>query len=289
MKKRIFLLIVILLVVSLVLTGCDMKLSIRDNNVGILKVTIPNDELGDKEVSQSDINDYVQSVFSASDAVTTEITSYRQNRSGHHLRIKIKPVHRLYDTYDNGFAIGGAYRVFKEFALNHFGRANWRTGKNEIADALDDQLMFAVDSKGQELDQYDTARIMDSTSLRLNKAVYIKGGFYNMTVTLPGRSIITYSTTKDVVQLSGRSVVLGSGDVLMIYKGNFWGILALIVVGVLAIIILVAVSKSKKKNQVSESSPQKSVSTIFCDKCKTPASKTDKFCRKCGAPIKMEE
>ena len=234
MKKKMILLVVFLMITSLFLTGCDAKLKIRDNNVGILKVTLSNDELGEEKISQSDINDYIESVFASEGDVTTEITSYRQNRTGHHLRIKIKPVQRLYHTYDKGFAIGGAYRVFKSFALDHFGRANWRTGKNEIADALDNQLLFAIDSRGNELDEYDTARIMDNTSLRLNKAVYFKGGFYNMTVTLPGRSIITYSTTKDIVQLSSRSVVLGSGDVLMVYKSNFWGILVLIVIGLLA-------------------------------------------------------
>ena len=289
MKKKGIVLLLILMTACLFLTGCDARLRIKEGNAAILRVAILDDEIDQETISEADIEGYFSNLFSASGAVDIDLKSYRHNRNGHHLRIKISPEQLMYDTYADGLAIGGAYRVFKEFSLDHFKRANWRTGKSEIEDALENQLLFAMDAKGNALDFYDVSRIMDNTNLRLNKAVYIKDGFYNMKVSLPGKSVITYSTSKDIVQLSNRSVVLGSGEVLLVYKSNFWGIVFAVLVLTAFGIIMYFVWKNKKANKVSDESPQRSVHTYFCETCGTPASKGDKFCRKCGAPVKMEE
>jgi|GEM_PF-2053105 len=289
MKKKVIVLLSVIILFSLIFTACDAKLRIRESNTAILRLTIFAEELGAEKLDDAYVNQILAETFDSDDLVNIEIKSYRINKNGHHIKIKIDPKARMYHTYEDGYAIGNAYRVFKEYALDNYKRANWRTCKDDLSEAMENETLYAFDKQGNQIDFYDVSRIMDSVSLRINKAVYIESGYDNMKVTLPGRTIISFSESKDLDQLTGRSMLLGSGAVLLIYKSNFWGIFIFIVLLILGGMIAYALLKHKKKNSISEESPQESVATYFCDNCGSPVTKTDKFCKKCGTAVKVEE
>jgi len=285
-KKKYIIFVILVLLLLLVFVGCSANLKIKSNNTAVLKATIPNEELEAQVVSDTDMDEYINTIFAGDDVVKVELKSYRKNKNGNNIKVKITPIKDVEKTYVEGFAIGTAFKVFKEFTLDNFGKANWRHSKDKVEDYMDDGLLFAINSNGDKLSYDEVEKIIDKTGLRVRKAVFIKGGFYKTHVKLPGQVIIAFSKTTDIKQDNKSEVILGSGDALIIYKNNLYITVTVVIIFFILGLVLFYSLRKKNKSKVSKDSPQVSLGTDFCKSCGTIIEDNDKFCRKCGTPVK---
>lgn len=289
MKKKIIIFIVLVFISCFLFVGCNARLDIRADNTAVLKAIIPADELKSDSVSDLDIDEYIDTFFSSEDIIDTELKSFRTNKKGSHIKVKITPEKDVNKTYKSGFAIGNAYLVFGEFLSDNYDEFKWRNSKEKIKSDMENALIFAVDESGEKLSFAEVEKIMNKSSLRVRKAVFIKGGFFGTELRLPKKAIITFSKSTDIKQEGRRTVILGSDDALIIYKSNFFSTFISILILVLVLCLFYYIIKKKKKDKVSDESPQESVVTDFCASCGAKLDSHDKFCRKCGTVVPMEE
>ena len=242
MKKTI--LLVILLVLGVVLSGCDVTYDIQKDDSIIITIECDEDDVDDFGESfdfdegdldtEEDLEDILDDIIDEYDDLEGEITvkSFKRTKGGDFtLKFEFIPNDDIEDAANDGIAVGIASDVLDFFADEMYDDDFEDIYDKEFSDDVDDEYYYVYDKNGDELSDKETEDYFDGAKLTKLKAALIEGE--DIDVYVPGKIEVIISPD-DSVDIDDDGSINFDDYVLIVYKTSSSPLLTLLIIALLA-------------------------------------------------------
>jgi len=202
--KKTFILLVMLLVLGVVLSGCDVIYDIQKDDSVIITVLCDEDDVdefgedfdfdeGDLD-NKGDLEDVMEDVLDEYEDMGLELEGEinvkkfdRTKNDDFTLVFEYIPTDDVEDAIDNNeLAIGTALDVLDVFADKEYDEDFEDIYDDELSDDVDDEIFYAFDKEGDEMTDKEMEKYFDSAKLTKLKAAYVEAGD-DMEIFVPGK------------------------------------------------------------------------------------------------------
>ncbi len=241
MKKTI--LLVMLLVLGVVLSGCDVTYDIQKDDSIIIKIECDEDDVdefgepfdfdeGDLD-DKEDLEDILDDIVDEYDDLEGEISvkSFKRDKNDEFtLEFEFIPNDDIDDAVNDGIAVGIASDVLDFFADEMYNDDFEDIYDKEFSDDVDDEIFYVYNKDGDELSDKETEEYFDGAKLTKLKAALIEAE--DVDVYVPGKIEVIISPD-DSVDIDDGAVNF-EDYAIIVYKTSSSPLLALLIVALLA-------------------------------------------------------
>ena len=241
MKKTI--LLVMLLVIGVILAGCDVTYDIQKDNSLIITVECDEDDVdefgesfdfdeGDLD-DKDDLEDILDDIVDEYDDLEGEISvkSFKRDKNDEFILVfEFIPTRDIEDAITDTIAVGLASDVLDFFAEEEYDDDFEDIYEDEFSDDVDDEVFYVFDKEGDEITDKEMERYFDDAKLTKLNAAIIQGD--DIDVYVPGKVEMIISPD-DSVDIDDGAISFDDYAII-IYKTSTSPLVALLIIALLA-------------------------------------------------------